>query len=163
MLDDTAGLPLDLPPSVEAVLRRAGSVWHDKDACEALVLEALGMAPQALGTRIAAYKFYFYRHRLEACLPHALSCVHFAADRLGVERDWRKVAAGDADFASLLPLPKLWLQALTAYGYVLARLGRPEGREALCHVAALDVSGKLGAARLVRVIDRGGEDEEDEE
>jgi hypothetical protein len=157
MLDECDGLPLDVAPDVEAKLRAVGEAWFDEPLAERLMLEALAMAPDALRTRIGTYKFYFYRQRLEACLPHALSCVDFAADGLGIGRDWRAVQAGDAPFSALTPLPKLWLQALMAYGYVLARMGRlDEGREALSKVAQLDQQGKLGAHRLVDVIDRGG-------
>lgn len=163
MLDETEMLPLDVPPEVEARLRAAGQAWHDERAAEKLVLEALELAPDALQPRISAYKFYFYRHRLEESLPHALACVEFAARQLGITRPWRQVEAGDAPFSALTPLTKLWLQALMAYGYGLARLGRfDEANEALAHVSRLDQRGTLGAARLLAVIARGGMDEDDE-
>lgn len=160
--DDLAGLPLDLPPEVETVLRAAGAAWHDERKTEALVLDALRLAPEALATRLAAYKFYFYRHRLAEALPYAEACVGFAAGRLGLATDWRSVGAGDAAFEQLTPLPKLWLQALTACGYLLARLGRQdEARAALAKVAGLDPADKLGAARMLGVVERGGLDDEE--
>lgn len=167
MLDDTDGLPLDLPDGAQAALKQAGLLWHDEAAAEAKVLEALAIAPDALAARIGVYKFYFYRHRLGDALPHARSCVAFALAALGLEEDWRRVGPGDAAFVgsavTLAPLPKLLMQTLIATGYVLARLGRIEEAEAhLAKVVELDPGDRLGASRLLAVVRRGGVEEEDE-
>lgn len=167
MLDETEGLPLDLPIAAMAALKQAGALWQDEAAAEAKVLEALALAPDALAARIGAYKFYFYRHRLDEALPHARSCVDFAADALGLPRDWRVIAPADAAFVgtavTLAPLPKLLMQTLMAVGYVLARLGRiAESEEALAKVVELDPTDRLGAARLLATVRRGGIEEEDE-
>ncbi|BAE49404.1 Hypothetical 198 kDa protein in nifW 5'region [Paramagnetospirillum magneticum AMB-1] len=166
MLDHAEGLPLDLPPAAEAALTEAGRLWHEEAAAEAKVKEALALAPEALATRIGAYKFYFYRHRLDEALPHARSCVAFALAALGLGEDWREVRPGDAAFVgsavTLAPLPKLLMQTLIATGYVLARLGRVEEAEAhLSKVLDLDPGDRLGAGRMLAVVRRGGvEDEE---
>ncbi|MBI3444969.1 MAG: hypothetical protein HY055_06335 [Magnetospirillum sp.] len=166
MLDDTDGLPLDLPAAAEAALKEAGALWHEEAKAEAKVLEALSLAPDALAARIGAYKFYFYRHRYAEALPHALSCVAFAAKALGLSGDWRRIGPGDAAFVgsavTLAPLPKLLMQTLIASGYVLARLGRTEESETyLGKVVELDPSDRLGASRLLAVVRRGGVEEED--
>lgn len=166
MLDDTDGLPLDLPEAAQAALKQAGLLWHDEAAAEAKVREALALAPDALAARIGAYKFYFYRHRLAEALPHALSCVAFALAALGLPEDWREVKPGDAAFVgsavTLAPLPKLLMQTLIAAGYVLARLGRIEEAEAhLAKVVELDPGDRLGAGRLLAAVRRGGVEEED--
>lgn len=167
MFDDLDGLPLDLPPAAEALLKQAGQSWHDEAATEAKVKEALALAPDALAARIGVYKFYFYRHRWAEALPHAWSCVEFALGALGLGGDWRRVGPADAAFVgtpvTLAPLPKLLMQCLIATGYVLARLNRiAESEEALGKVVELDPSDRLGAARLLAVVRRGGVEEEDE-
>jgi tetratricopeptide (TPR) repeat protein len=167
MLDESEGLPLDLPAEAEAALKDAGRLWHDEAAAEARVKEALSLAPDALAARIGAYKFYFYRHRLDEALPHARSCVAFALAALGLDEDWRRVGPGDAAFigsaVTLAPLPKLLMQTLIATGYVLARLGRiEEAEEHLGKVVELDSGDRLGASRLLTVVRRGGIEEEDE-
>jgi tetratricopeptide (TPR) repeat protein len=153
MLDESEGLPLDLPAAADGALKQAGQLWHDEAAAEAKVKEALSLAPDALAARIGAYKFYFYRHRLAEALPHAQSCVAFALAALGLAEDWRKVRPGDAAFVgsavTLAPLPKLLMQTLIATGYVLARLGRiEEAEEHLGKVVELDPGDRLGASRL---------------
>ncbi|RAU21698.1 hypothetical protein CU669_12035 [Paramagnetospirillum kuznetsovii] len=168
MLDQLDGLPLDLPEAAQAALKAAGAQWHDEATAEAKVREALALAPDALAARIGAYKFYFYRHRLDEALPHARSCVAFALDALGLGEDWRAVKPHDAAFVgtavTLGPLPKLLMQTLIATGYVLARLGRiAESEEALSKVVELDPTDRLGAARLLATVRRGGIEEEDPE
>jgi tetratricopeptide (TPR) repeat protein len=166
MFDETEGLPLELPADAEAALKEAGWLWHDETAAEAKVKEALSLAPDALAARIGAYKFYFYRHRLDEALPHARSCIAFALAALGLGEDWREVRPGDAAFVgsavTLAPLPKLLLQTLIATGYVLARLGRiNEAEEYLGKVVELDPGDRLGAARLLATVRRGGDEEDD--
>ncbi len=161
MLDNLDGLPLDLPPSVQALLKQAGEAWHSEAEAEAKVLEALALAPDALAARIGVYKFYFYRHRLAEALPHALSCVAFATRALGLPEDWRRIGPADAAFVgtavTLAPLPKLLMQTLIAAGYVMARLGRiAEAEEALAKVMELDSTDRLGAGRMLAVVRRGG-------
>jgi len=166
MLDETEGLPLDLPEAAQAALTAAGALWHSEAEAEAKVLEALALAPDALAVRIGVYKFYFYRHRLAEALPHALSCVAFATHALGLPEDWRRIGPGDAAFVgsavTLAPLPKLLMQTLIATGYVLARLGRiAAAEEALSKVVELDPTDRLGAGRMLAVVRRGGVDPDD--
>ena len=164
MFENVAGLPLDLPHPAQKALIAAGIDWHDERVAEAHVTHALMLAPEALATRIGAYKFYFYRHRLQEALPHAFSVLEMAAKRLQLPHDWRLVQGHHADFDQIEPWPRLFLQALIAYGYCLARLGRlEEGRAALAKAMELDSGDKLGAGRLIGVIDRGGRDDDDED
>ena len=164
MFENVAGLPLDLPHPARQALIAAGIDWHDERVAEAHVTHALMLAPEALATRIGAYKFYFYRHRLQEALPHAFSVLEMAAERLRLPHDWRLVGAHQAGFDAIEPWPRLFLQALIAYGYCLARLGRlEEGRAALAKAMELDGGDRLGARRLVAAIDRGGQDDDDDD
>ena len=56
-------------------------------------------------------------------------------------------------------MPRLFLFALKAYGYVLVRNGAlATGRAAVAKVAELDPADRIGAVRLLAVIDRNGEE-----
>lgn len=161
MLDED-GLPLDLPEQARAELAAAGAAWEDENRAEAHVRAAVAAAPDALAAHLGAYKFYLYRHRLEDALPHADAILAMAARRMQLPHDWRDVAPHQAAFDQIEPWPRLFLQALIGIGYAQARLGRlDEGREALTKAASLDPVDRFGAGHLIRVIERGGEDDDE--
>ena len=151
----------ELPAAAERALHAAGLAWHDEAAAEEHILAALALAPGHLEVHIGAYKFYFYRHRLTEALPYARACLTQILRRNQLPADWRDVRPDDAAFTSLDPEPRMVLFALVAYGYVLARLGRTEeGCVALTKVTELDPDDRMGARRLLAVIDGGGQDDE---
>jgi hypothetical protein len=136
--------------------------WEDEATAEGHIYEALDLAPGHLAVQIAAYKFYFYRHRLQEALPYAQTCLAQILRRNQLPADWRDVRPEDAAFTSLEPEPRMVLFALVAYGYVLARLGRTEeGRVALTKVTELDPLDRMGARRLLAVIDGGARDDDE--
>ena len=152
----------DLPAAAERALHAVGLDWEDEATAEGHIYEALDLAPGHLAVQIAAYKFYFYRHRLQEALPYAQACLAQILRRNQLPADWRDVRAEDAAFTSLEPEPRMVLFALVAYGYVLARLGRTEeGRAALTKVTDLDPQDRMGARRLLAVIDGGARDDDE--
>lgn len=162
MLDDK-GLPLDMPPDARRHLAAATAVWDDEDAAAGHVAAALAAAPDALGVRIGAYKFYLYRHRLAEATAEAEIILGMAARRLQISPNWRGVAAGDADFSGATPWTRLYLQTLVALGYGLVRQGHAEdGVAALEKALGLDPADPFGAGRLLAVVRRGGIEDEDE-
>lgn len=151
--------------SVWASLAGAGGELKprsDPIATERAVTAALAKAPGDLEVRLAAYRFYFYSHRLADALPHADVIIALAARRLNVGPDWSAVQPGDAAFDQPEEAPGLYLQAVLAWGYCAVRIGRREdGRRAIAKVAELDARDRFGARRLLAVVDA-GEDAEDQ-
>ncbi len=147
---------------VFALLADARQARTDPVAAERAVKQALAAAPQDFSARLAAYKFYFYNHRLAEAAPHAAVLVSLIARRLYVAGDWRAVKPGDAAFDELEEAPSLYLQALLAWGYCKARLGeRAEGAQAIAKVAELAPRDRFGARRLLAVVSKPGPSEED--
>jgi tetratricopeptide (TPR) repeat protein len=143
------------------VLTGAACARSDPEQSEAAVMQALAVAPDSFEARLAAYRFYFYNHRLAEALPHAADIVERMARRLNVATDWRLVRPDDATFSALEEAPSLYLQALLAWGYASVRLGRiDEGCRALDKVVALDPADRFGARRLLAVIAAGSEADE---
>jgi hypothetical protein len=148
----------NLPPGTRDKLKEIFANWRESVKAEALVRDIIDSAPDTLGVRIVAYRFYFYRRRSLEAADWALACIDWLSQRLGLPPDWRDVQPEHADFAEWHSYTHLWLQSLTAYAYNLARLGREEESvEALDKVAELDPHGRLGAAALRNVFtgDRG--------
>ncbi len=152
----------DETPGVLALLEGARRARTDPVAAESAVKDALAVAPDDFFARLAAYKFYFYNHRLAEAMPHAAFLVSLLARRLNVAGDWRDLSPGDAAFEELEEAPSLYLQALLAWGYCKARLGeRAEGAQAIAKVAALDPRDRFGARRLLAVVSKSGPSEEE--
>lgn len=150
----------NLEPETREKLKTIFSNWSDSAKAEALVREIIDGAPDTLGVRIVAYRFYFYRRRSLEAAHWALACLEWLSLRLDLPQDWREVTAEMADFSHWHAYTRLWLQSLTAYSYNLARLGRDaESLEVLSKVEELDPSGQLGAARLRQVFTRPHGDE----
>lgn len=153
-----------LPPTVAALAALSGvrAARSDPIAAERAVTEALDKAPADLDVRLAAYRFYFYNHRLDEALPHAEAIIRLAARRLNIAADWTAVGPADAAFEHPEEAPGLFLQALLAWGYCAVRIGRrDEGRRSIAKVADLDPRDRFGARRLLDVIDTGVEPEDD--
>lgn len=139
-----------------AALEGARQARSDPIAAEKAVLEALALAPTDLEIRLAAYRYYFYSHRIREALPHAEEILRHAARRLNISSDWRAVQAGHVAFGEFEEAPGLYLQTLLAWGYCQARLG--EDHEACCaldKVIELDPDDRFGARRLLAVIKAG--------
>jgi tetratricopeptide (TPR) repeat protein len=148
--------------SAAAVLAGARLARSDPATAERAVMRALDLAPDDVEVRLAAYRFYFYNHRLAEALRQAASIVVQMARRLNVATDWRLVRPGDAAFSGLDEAPSLYLQALLAWGYGSVRLGGvEEGCRALEKAVELDPRDRFGAHRLLRVIAAGGNAEDD--
>jgi len=151
----------DLPVEAERALHLAARNWTDDALSEAYIKRAQELAPGHLAVLLGAYKYYFYKNRLEDALPLALACVAYGARQLNIPADWRQVSPEDAEFGELLPFPRFFLFSLKAYGYVNVRVGRmEEGIAALEKVAALDGAGRMDCQRLLTVIARAGRDED---
>lgn len=147
--------------AVAALLSGAAFARSDPKKSEAAVMGALAVAPDSFEARLAAYRFYFYNHRLAEALPHAADIVERMARRLNVATDWRLVRPDDATFSAPDEAPGLYLQALLAWGYASVRLGRiDEGSRALQKVFELDPGDRFGARRLLVVIAAGSEADE---
>jgi hypothetical protein len=148
--------------SVMAMLAAARLARSDPAATERVVMQALALAQDDVEARLAAYRFYFYNHRLAEALPQAHSIIVLMARRLNIATDWRLVRPGDAPFSSSEEAPSLYLQALLAWGYGNVRLGQVDaGRRALEKVVEIDPRDRFGARRLLAVIAVGERAEED--
>lgn len=143
----------NLPPDTRETLKAIFANWSDSEKTEARVRQIIDQAPDTLGVRIVAYRFYFYRRRSQEAANWAASCLSWLSRQLDLPEDWRQVTADMADFGHWHAYTRLWLQSLTAYAYNLARLGREgESLAALDKVAELDPAGKLGAVHLCGVF-----------
>lgn len=152
-----------LPPEAEYHLWEAGLSYHLDDVAERHLREAQSLAPGHPAVLIGLYRFYFYKGRLSEALEIAKICLQKAARENNLAAEWRDVAPGDAEFSRYEDmLPRFFLFTLKGYAYLQMRLGDlEEGRAAVEKLLELDPSDKIGAAVLLGVLERVGQDDDD--
>ena len=152
-----------LPPEAEYHLWEAGLSYHLDDVAERHLREAQSLARGHAAVLIGLYRFYFYKGRLSEALEIAKICLQKAARENNLAADWRDVAPGDAEFSRYEDmLPRFFLFTLKGYAYLQMRLGDlEEGRAAVEKLLELDPSDKIGAAVLLGVLERVGQDDDD--
>jgi len=152
-----------LPEQAEFHLRLAGLTYHEDRVAESHLQKALAIAPDHAAVLIGLYRYYFYKGRLGEALDVAELCLLKSAGDNGLDADWHKVKPGDANFGSYdAILPRFYLFALKAYGYLHMRLGnREEGRAAVEKLLELDPGNKLGGKVLLEVLEREGREDDD--
>lgn len=158
----------DLPPEAERLLHLAAASHGDSNAALSYLDQAAALAPGHRLVDLGHYKYHFYKANLEEALGYGKRMLGHAMAAIGLNHgDWRAVTRDHAatlgtDMDGLDPAPRLFLFSLTAVGYLLLRLGRlDEGRDVLTRVMELDPKDKFGAARLIAVVDRRGEEEDE--
>lgn len=157
---DDAALGRGMPAGVEALIARAGGLPHDPVQAEALLREAVALAPAHPAPLIALYRFHFYGHRLAEALA-------LAGLALGVARAALGPAFGEvpptAEQARYDAAVRFYLFTLKGQAYLSLRLGQVDaGRSALAELRRLDPQDCVGGAVLAGVLARQGRDDEGE-
>lgn len=151
------------PPTLDRLLQDAGRSWDQPEQARALIEQALRDFPDEEAAYVAAYRFYFYRNDLTRALVVAETCLARILDELGLPADWRKLTGDGSDFTDFeRPRHRFLMFALSAYAYLLARLGRQtDADQAFAVLIRLDPADRFGAARLRQVTGRGPDAESD--
>lgn len=152
-----------LPDAAERHLWQAGLSYHLDEIAEKHLRQAEALAPGHAAVLIGLYRFYFYKGRLAEALAVARSCLAQAAQENNLPADWAEVAPADAEFGRYDDIrPRFFLFSLKGYAYLQMRLGATEeGRRAVLKLLELDPTDKIGAAVLLNVLDRAGQDDDE--
>jgi hypothetical protein len=164
---DSACLGGALPPAVAADLQSAAAAYHLDEVAESYLSQAYARAPDHPAVHIAYYRFYFYKNRLSEALVVAQRCLAKTAVDLGLPVDWREIDADHAVFAghadSFAVAPRFYLFTLKGCAYLNMRLGELAlGADMVSKLMALDPRDKLGGSVLRGVLDRVGQNDDDE-
>jgi hypothetical protein len=159
---DDAALGRGMSAEVEALITRAGQLPHDPAQAEALLREAVALAPTHPAPLISLYRFHFYGHRLAQALA-------VADHALGVARA-ALVAQHGPQFGQVPPAPedarhdaavRFYLFTLKGQAYLSLRLGRVDaGRAALAELRRLDPQDCVGGGVLSKVLLRQGREDD---
>lgn len=143
-----------LPAEAEALLAAAAA--DGRDGAETALLRAHLLAPEHLAVLVALYRHYFHRRRLDDALVVAERALQVSGRQLGLPADWRELDQTCVGCAAASAFGRLrfHLLALKAAGVLLLRLGELDAaRQRLHKLADLDRDDRLGAARLLAVVD----------
>lgn len=143
-----------LPAEVETLINASAEAYGQPEA-EGLLLRAYFLAPQHLSVLVGLYRYYFYQHRLNDALIVAERAMAIAAEQLQLLPEWRHLTPGHLGQAAQrsFGLLRFYLIALKATTVALLRLGQvDESRARLQKLTELDSGDRLGAARLLEVV-----------
>lgn len=143
-----------LPPGVEHLINEASAYYGEPEA-EALLLRAYFLAPKHLSVLVSLYRYFFYQHRLSDALIVAERAMAIAANQLQMSNTWEGLTTRDLGDAAQrsFGLLRFYLIALKATTVVMLRQGAvDESRARLTKLAELDTGDRLGAARLLEVV-----------
>ena len=153
----------DLPPEVEALIRRAGLVRDQEAQALELLEQARERAPSHPVPLIALYRFHFYGHRLDQARTVAVQALELARGALGPGLSERQP---DAEAARADAALRFYLFTLKGLAYLNLRQGDvAPARAALTELNRLDPNDEVGAALLQHVLARAerGDSQQDEE
>ncbi len=147
----------------QALLVAAANNWENTQTSEQYIQQALAQPDVELDVLVSAYRYYFYKNRD----IQALEIANTVLDRIQQAEQW------PTDWEVLRPLlqtrlddaiARLYLNAYTASGLLLARLGHVQEAETIAEQVQQLNAKEFGADVLLTVLNPPpDEDEEDEE
>ncbi|MEM0979754.1 MAG: hypothetical protein AAGH78_05710 [Cyanobacteria bacterium P01_H01_bin.58] len=150
-----------VPESAKALLTAAAQSWEDSSTSERYVQEALTQPNVALEVLESAYRYYFYKNND----VKALAIARAVMERICTAEQWHQ------PWEALVPIlsarldesaTRLYLNAYTASGLLLARLGQLGEAEVIAQQVAQLGAPEFGADVLLSVL-QASPDEEDED
>jgi hypothetical protein len=151
----------DLPIEVKHLLIAAANSWEDTAQSQVYIQQALAIADESLDVLVAAYRYFFYKHNDAAALQVANQVIEQIRQSEGLPDDWDLLAPILSDRKEEANI-RLYLNAYTASGLVLARMGNiAEATVITAHVSAIDEKREFGATTVLEVLTHDDDEQED--
>lgn len=132
----------EVPPAVQRLIDTARGA--SRAEAGAALWTAVLTFPHCLPPYYLLYKFHASRGELDPAYEVARKALAAAAEQASIDRDWRAVQPGDADF-SMPGSARFWLFTLKALAFISVRRGEREtARELVDKLRALDPADRLG-------------------
>jgi hypothetical protein len=150
----------DVPDDIKTLLLLAAENWENTSESEKYINQAVAKTEGNLDVLIAAYRYFFYKNNNSIALKMALKVVDKIRRTEKLPDDWEQVKP------ILLsrkeePQIRLYLNAYSACGFVLARLGEiDKAKEVSSRVKEVDDKNEFGAAILLDILTRPAEEDE---
>jgi tetratricopeptide (TPR) repeat protein len=150
----------DVPPDLKQLLISAARSWEDTTESESYMYRALEKGELNLDVLIAAYRYFFYKNNNSMALNIAQKVMKKVEKNEGYPDDWERlkpILEVDRDN----PCVRLYLNAYSASGFVLARLGETDkAQEIATRIKEIDDKNEFGASIVLDILTRPEDDDD---
>lgn len=140
-------------PEIETMIAQAANLYPHEMA-EFNLLRCYYFEPSNLNVHVSLYRYYYYKHELDAAWKIIQRTIKVSGQRLGYSKNWYHLDKQDLYNGILVSmgLTRYYLLALKASAYLLMRMGKlNQAVLRLEKVIELDSRDQFGAQALLTI------------
>ncbi|MEM9567202.1 MAG: hypothetical protein AAF974_02755 [Cyanobacteria bacterium P01_E01_bin.34] len=149
-----------VPSEIETLLSAAVACWDDTAHSEQLMLQAINHPDTTLEVLVSAYRYFFYKSNDGMARYLAMQVMERIKQAESLPDDWYTLKAILQDRLLCDPAIRLYLNAYTALGIMLARWGAVQSAlEISARIQSIDPTNEFGAEFIQAVLSNEDEGE----
>ncbi|MBM97013.1 MAG: hypothetical protein CMI09_14340 [Oceanospirillaceae bacterium] len=149
---------------LQRLMREPIDVTHDWQRAERLLQIVIEQLPHRLETQVALFKMYAYDGQHDKAEALICKVLAQAAERVGIDRDWRQLTATSASWKGATGDVRCYLYSMKALGFVSLRQGNIARAEAVLNkLQELDTDDEIGSSVVYQLALALSEETDDEE
>ncbi|WP_019499584.1 hypothetical protein [Pseudanabaena sp. PCC 6802] len=154
-----------VPEDIKRLLVLAAESWEDRTLSEQYINQALEIDNatnnDSVDVLVTAYRYFFYKNSNDLALKMARRVINKVINSEHLPDRWEELKPILLDRKED-PAIRLYLNAYTASGFMLARLGEPElAKEIANKVKEVDNRNEFGASLVLDILTRPPEEEDE--
>lgn len=149
-----------VPENIKKLLILAASAWEKPAQAEKYMQQAIAQTGDNIDVLVAAYRYFYYSHNYPLALQTSRQVLERIKNLEAFPDDWEKLQPILVN-RQAEPIIRLYLNAYTASGLVLAKLEQFDAaKEIATRVKQFDGRNEFGAAILLDILTRPPEEDE---
>lgn len=150
----------EVPDSIKALLQKAADTWEDTELSQTYINQALVQANYHLDVLVSAYRYFFYKHNDSLALQIANQVLQRVCTTEHFPATWDLLQPILRDRKEE-PSIRLYLNAYSASGLILARLGElDQARTIATQIKSIDDRNEFGASVILNILDAPPDEDE---
>jgi tetratricopeptide (TPR) repeat protein len=143
-----------VPDEIQELLAMAAKTWENTAESEKYIQQALENAGEHIDVFISAYRYFYYKNNLPLALQTAVQVIAKIKISEQLPDDWEQLKPILVNRKEE-PQIRLYLNAYTASGLVLAKLGEiDQAKDISAKVKEIDSKNDFGAGILLDILTR---------